>query len=175
MSDTPKPKAVLVCCMDYRHGLGRDIDEAIREATGVDYGIYRLTGPGGAGMLTDLYPEDRDSLVKRIKLALSIGAEKIFLAVHGTNTEDDHGCGGFIVNGFGEAYETPARSRTFSFDQLKRAARFLRSYGIAAPIAAFYVTFAHNPGNVLEEVLLDDARDVPSGFAVASSAQADLV
>jgi hypothetical protein len=154
-------KTVLFCCMDERHGVA--IEEAIRKQTGITRSPYRLTWPGGAGALTELDPEVRASHVRNIK-EIAIGAlhcEKIFLTVHGTSHEDNHGCGGYILGGFAEAYETPEKSRAFSFDQLKKAAAYLREQGIVVPIEAYYVTFAADGSNMVEKVSVEESEMSP--------------
>jgi hypothetical protein len=145
-------KAVLVCCMDYRHGRGINLEDSIRGAYDQDYGFYRLTWPGGAGVLTEIDPEIRALFVRNIKLAIEkLHAEEVFITVHGTNEYDNNGCGGYILNGFEGAYKDSNESAGFSVKQLKKAAAFLYEQGIVVPITALYVTF-NGIGNVVTEV-----------------------
>jgi hypothetical protein len=143
--------AVLTRCMDKRHEAR--IGDAVRKAIGPSYHFYELTEPGGAGVLADLYPEHRQWLVDKIKLTIdNLHAGEVILTVHGTSDEDSKGCGGYVLNGYGDNYATPEASRAFSIEQLQKASAFLRQH-VNVPIRALHVTFKSDGTNIAEEIL----------------------
>ena len=150
-SDHSVKIAVLARCMDKRHEAR--IGDAVRQAIGPHYHFYELTEPGGAGVLADLYPEHRQWLVDKIRLAIdNLRAGEVILTIHGTSDEDGKGCGGYILNGYGDKYATPESSRNFSIEQLKKAGAFLHRH-VSVPIRALHVTFKADGTNVAEEIL----------------------
>jgi hypothetical protein len=134
-------KAVLIACMDCRHD-GK-LTDALRNAAEVEHHFYHITRAGGAGVLS------------KTKAALEhLGAEEVFITVHGTCEHDNKGCGGYALCGHGHVYETPEASREFSQAELILAATRLRKEGIKVPIRTFYVTFGPGGENIAEEVSL---------------------
>ncbi len=146
-------KAVLIACMDYRHE-GK-LGHAIREAAGVAHSFYLITRAGGAGVLASGLTERAAGVLFETKVALEkLGAEEVFITVHGTNEHDCKGCGGYALAGHGHHYENPEASRAFSAQELALVATTLRNEGITAPIRAFYVHFGPNGENYADEITL---------------------
>ena len=159
-------KAVLIACMDCRHD-GK-ITEALREAAAVDHHFYHITRAGGAGVLSKGFAERAGGVLFETKAAIEhLGAEEVFVTVHGSSEHDEKGCGGYALCGHGYAYETPDTSRDFSHDELRSAASRLRAEGVSLPIRAFYVTFGPNGENLVEEVSLDNDEEVDEIALVA--------
>jgi hypothetical protein len=137
--------------MDCRHGEGA-LEKAICEEVGA-YKCYGLSHAGGAGALAGkIFPERISAVLYDINAAITLGAEKVFLTIHGASDHDPKGCGGYILSGEGAAYETPEKSRAFSVEQLQSALACLEDAGIPVPVQAFYVIFGPNGENYLEEV-----------------------
>jgi hypothetical protein len=147
-------KAVLIACMDCRHD-GK-LTDALRNAAEVEHHFYHITRAGGAGVLSKGFAERAAGVVFETKAALEhLGAEEVFITVHGTGEHDNKGCGGYALCGHGHHYETPEASRTFSHEELALAAARLREEGVGVPIRSFYVTFGPNGENLVEEVILN--------------------
>jgi hypothetical protein len=146
-------KAVLIACMDCRHD-GK-LTDALRNAAEVEHHFYHITRAGGAGVLSKSFAERAAGVLFETKAALEhLGAEEVFITVHGTCEHDNKGCGGYALCGHGHVYETPEASREFSQAELILAATRLRKEGIKVPIRTFYVTFGPGGENIAEEVSL---------------------
>ncbi len=146
-------KAVLIACMDCRHD-GK-LTDALRDAANVEHHFYHITRAGGAGVLSKGFTERATGVLFETKAALEhLGAEEVFLTVHGTSHYDEKGCGGYALCGHGHHYKTPEASHTFSREELALAAARLREESITVPIRTFYVTFGPNGENIVEEVHL---------------------
>ena len=144
-------KAVLIACMDCRHD-GK-ITDALREAAQVDHHFYHITRAGGAGVLSKGFAERANGVLFETKAAIEhLGAEEVFITVHGSSEHDAKGCGGYALCGHGHVYETPDTSRDFSHDELRTVASRLQDEGVTLPIRAFYVTFGPDGENLVEEV-----------------------
>lgn len=144
-------KAVLIACMDCRHD-GK-ITDALRTAAQVDHHFYHITRAGGAGVLSKGFAERANGVLFETKAAIEhLGAEEVFITVHGSNEHDAKGCGGYALCGHGHVYETPDTSRDFSHDELRTVASRLQDEGVTLPIRAFYVTFGPDGENLAEEV-----------------------
>jgi carbonic anhydrase len=153
-TQSKKTSAVIVRCMDKRHW-GK-LAEAIHTKAGDHYVHYDLTVPGGAGLFASLKSTpDTETLKKYVDIALDkLGAEELHLAVHGSSEHDSHGCGGYALAGFGEHYENPEESRTFSLTELKRAIDSAQKmFPRVKKIRGFYVTFGPKGENIVEEVI----------------------
>jgi hypothetical protein len=147
-------KAVLIACMDCRHD-GK-LTDALREAADVSHHFYHITRAGGAGVLSKGFGERANGVLFETNAALEhLGAQEVFITVHGTSEHDEKGCGGYALCGHGHHYETPEASRDFSHAELKEVADRLRAEGVTVPIRSFYVTFGPNGENMIEEVVLD--------------------
>lgn len=136
--------------MDARHDA--KISDAIRNTAEVDDHFYSLTAPGGAGVLAGIFPEQKQALIDNINIALSLGAEEIFLAIHGSSDDDAKGCGGYVHSGHADEYASPQQSEEFSAGELVKAAKALTDEGITAPVRAFYVTFDAEGNNIVKEI-----------------------
>ena len=148
-------KAVLITCMDVRHD-GK-LTDAIREAAGVEHRFYTITRAGGAGVLSNAFTERAPGVIFETKAAVEkLGAEEVYLAVHGVSEGDMKGCGGYVLCGHGHHYESPETSRDFSYEELRLAAKRLREEGIEKPIRTFYITFSEAGDNLVEEVLIEE-------------------
>ncbi len=146
-------KAVLIACMDCRHD-GK-LTNALREAANVQHHFYHITRAGGAGVLSKGFAQRAEGVLFETKAALEhLGAEEVFLTVHGTSLHDEKGCGGYALCGHGHHYETTEASKAFSNEELVLAASRLREEGISVPIRTFYVTFGPHGENIIEEVHL---------------------
>lgn len=139
--------------MDCRHD-GK-LTHALREAAQVDHHFYHITRAGGAGVLSKGFAERAAGVLFETKAALEhLGAEEVFITVHGSCEHDEKGCGGYALCGHGHVYETPEASREFSHDELRTVASRLKEEAIEVPIRAFYVTFGPEGENMIEEVSL---------------------
>lgn len=143
-------KAVLIQCMDARQD--SKLPDALRRAIGIDYRFYVLAGPGGAGILSSIFPEQMSALISNTKISIELGAEEVILTIHGSSEHDGNGCGGYIYSGQGSNYDTVEMSHDFSIEELKNAMFRLVSSGIKVPIRMFYVKFGADGENIVEEV-----------------------
>lgn len=139
--------------MDCRHD-GK-LTHALRDAAGVEHHFYHITRAGGAGVLSKGFAERATGVLFETKAALEhLGAEEVFITVHGTCDHDEKGCGGYALCGHGHHYENPEASRAFSTEELALAANRLREEGVAVPIRAFYITFGPQGEDFAEEVAI---------------------
>jgi hypothetical protein len=159
--------AVFIRCMERKHW-GK-LPDAMVQLVGEHWEVYEMTEPGGAGCLARLKKEPTYSkLMANIGIAVGLGAEEIWLSVHGPSEECSHVCKGYELGGYRDRFATAADGRSFAIEELAVAARMMMErFPTVAQVRGFYVTFARDGANLIEEV---EFEETPQQAALEESA-----